>query len=190
MDTSCVPQRHSADARNAVTETRMQVLKEPGRANTSESRMWLSRGGDPLAPVCLYGYHERRNGEYPRALIEGCRAYLQTDGFEVYDQIAAEEPGITLVGCWAHARRRFHHAKKASKKAGAADEGMKYIRRLYQIETELRTLDLSAELFVTQRRERKRPSNPTRDSTARTGPGRFFGFQSESSVMCCGSKDR
>jgi hypothetical protein len=95
-----------------------------------ESRMWLSRGGDPLAQVCLYGCHERRNGEYPRALLEGCRAYLQTDGFEVDDQIAAEQPGITLVGCWAHARRRFHDTKKASKKAGAADEGMKYIRRL------------------------------------------------------------
>jgi hypothetical protein len=45
--------------------------------------------------------------------------------------------------------------------------------------------------FIThQEAARKRPSNPTRDSTARTGPGRFFGFQSESSVMCCGSKDR
>jgi transposase len=116
-----------------MDETRMQVLKEPGRANTTESRMWLSRGGDPLAPVCLYGYHERRNGEYPRGLLEGCTTYLQTDGYEVYDQIAGEEPGITLVGCWAHARRRFHDAKKASKKAGAADEGIKYIRKLYQI---------------------------------------------------------
>ncbi|WP_041401007.1 IS66 family transposase [Salinispira pacifica] len=68
-------------------------------------------------------------------LLEGCTTYLQTDGYEVYDQIAGEEPGITLVGCWAHARRRFHDAKKASKKAGAADEGIKYIRKLYQIRT-------------------------------------------------------
>jgi transposase len=140
-----------------MDETRMQVLKEPGRANTTESRMWLSRGGDPLAPVCLYGYHERRNGEYPRGLLEGCTTYLQTDGYEVYDQIAGEEPGITLVGCWAHARRRFHDAKKASKKAGAADEGIKYIRKLYQIETELRAVDLSDKLFVTKRRERVEP---------------------------------
>ena len=140
-----------------MDETRMQVFKEPGRANTTESRMWLSRGGDSTAPVCLYGYHERRNGVYPRKLLKGCTAHLQTDGFEVYDQIAGEEQGITLVGCWAHARRRFHDAKKASKKAGAADEGMKYIRTLYQIEKELRAKDLSDEQFVAQRRERVVP---------------------------------
>jgi len=109
------------------------------------------------APVCLYGYHERRSGEYPRSLLKKCRAYLQTDGYEVYDQIAGEEPGITLVGCWAHARRRFHDAKKASKRAGAADEGMKYIRSLYQIEKELRAKELSGEQFSEQRRERVEP---------------------------------
>ena len=140
-----------------MDETRMQVLKEPGRANTTESRMWFARGGEPSAPVCLYGYHERRNGEYPRELLSGCTTYLQTDGYEVYEQIASEESGITLVGCWAHARRRFHDAKKASKKTGAAEEGLKYIRALYQVEQELRAADLSDDQFVAKRRERIEP---------------------------------
>jgi len=140
-----------------MDETRMQVLKEPGRANTSESRMWVSLGGDPDAPVCMYGYHPRRNREYPQELLEGCTLYLQTDGYEVYEQIAASEAGITLVGCWAHARRKFFDAQKASKKAGAAAEGMKYIRKLYQIEEELRSQELSPQQFVDMRRERVEP---------------------------------
>ena len=140
-----------------MDETRMQVLKEPGRANTSESRMWVSLGGDPEAPVCLYGYHPRRNREYPQELLADCTLYLQTDGYEVYEQIAGSEPGITLIGCWAHARRKFFDAQKASKKAGAAAEGMKYIRRLYQIEEELRSQDVFGQEFGERRRERVEP---------------------------------
>jgi len=141
-----------------MDETRMQVLKEPGRANTSESRMWVSIGGDPSSPVCLYGYHPRRNREYPQTLLEGCAVFLQTDGYEVYEQIAASESGITLVGCWAHARRKFFDAQKASKKAGAAAEGMKYIRALYKTEEELRSQSLSGPEFVERRREQVEPT--------------------------------
>jgi HD-GYP domain-containing protein (c-di-GMP phosphodiesterase class II) len=36
----------------------------------------------------------------------------------------------------------------------------------------------------------KRPLNPTGDRPSKTGPRRFFAFQSGSSVMSCGSKDR
>jgi len=32
-------------------ETRVQVLNEPGRANTADSYMWVFRGGDPDKPV-------------------------------------------------------------------------------------------------------------------------------------------
>jgi transposase len=140
-----------------MDETRLQVLNEHGRANTSESRMWLSRGGDPKAPVCHYAYHPRRNAEHPREFLADCALFLQTDAYEVYERVAAEQPGIILVGCWAHARRRFHDAQKASKKAGAATEGLSYIRKLYRIETELRTLELSDESFAEKRRQQVEP---------------------------------
>lgn len=140
-----------------MDETRLQVLNEQGRANTTESRMWLSRGGNPKAPVCLYAYHPRRSAEYPREFLANCKLLLQTDAYEVYNRIAAEEPGITPVGCWAHARRRFYDAQKASKKAGAAAEGVSYIGKLYKIETELRALDLTDEDFAQRRREQAEP---------------------------------
>jgi transposase len=119
--------------------------------------MWLSRGGPPKHPVCLYHYHERRNAEYPRTLLKDYEGHLQVDGYEVYEQVAGEEPGITLVGCWAHARRKFHEATKASKKAGAAHEGLKWIRKLYRIETDLRAQELPDDLFVAERRKQIEP---------------------------------
>ncbi len=37
-----------------IDETPVQVLKEPGRSNTSKSYMWVYRGGDPDKPVLIY----------------------------------------------------------------------------------------------------------------------------------------
>lgn len=140
-----------------MDETRLQVLREPGRENTKHSYMWLSRGGVPEAPVCVYWYHQRRNDEYPRTLLHDYRGYVQVDGYEVYDKVAAVESGIILVGCWAHARRKFHEASKAGKKTGAAHEGLNRIRKLYQIEKTLRAKQLDDEQFVADRRAKVEP---------------------------------
>ena len=49
-----------------------------------------------------------------------------------YDQSQA-----TLVGCWAHARRKFKEAKTAQgkKPSGKADWALNHIQKLYRIET-------------------------------------------------------
>jgi len=67
------------------------------------------------------------------------RGYLQTDGYKGYDSAAKELPGIIQVGCFAHARRKFFEAAKISSKGRSAEEGIKYIRRLYQLEDTLRS---------------------------------------------------
>jgi len=139
-----------------MDETPLQVLNEPERANTTKSYMWLARGGPPQAPVVVYHYSRTRGSDYPRSVLDGFEGYLQADGYRVY-RMLAQEIGFTLVGCWAHARRRFHEAAQASKKAGAAHEGMKHIRRLYEIERELRGEDLSPQEFRDNRREKVQP---------------------------------
>ena len=139
-----------------MDETPLQVLNEPGRENTSKSYMWLARGGPPEAPVVVYHYSPTRGSDYPRSLLAGYEGYLQADAYRVY-RMLAEELGFTLVGCWAHARRKFHEAAQASKKAGAAHEGMTHIRLLYEVERELRAKDLSLQEFVDKRREKVEP---------------------------------
>jgi transposase len=137
-----------------MDETRMQVLGEPEKANTAQSYMWLALGGEPAEPLCLYHYSESRGAEYPRTFLADYEGPLQTDAYGVYARIAAEHPRIVLVGCWAHARRKFHEAAQAGKKTAAAREEVARINKLYRIETELRGDEMSDEEFVSKRRER------------------------------------
>ena len=140
-----------------MDETPVQVLGEPGRENTKKSYMWLARGGPPEGPVCLYHYTPTRSAEYPRTLLGNYSGYLQVDGYSAYQTLAAENANLTLVGCWAHARRKFFEAGKGSKKAGAAHEAVAKIRKLYQVETELREKNLSDREFLARRREEVEP---------------------------------
>jgi len=145
-----------------MDETPVQVLsaglpQEPDRSDTARSYMWLARGGPPESPVLLYHYEPSRGRRYPAEILSGYRGYLQADGYEVYDRVAEAEGGVTLVGCWAHARRKFHEAATASKKAGAGREGIERIRKLYRIEEELRSKELPSETFLEQRRKLAEP---------------------------------
>lgn len=119
-------------------ETPVQVLKEPGRANTTKSYMWVFRGGVPGKEVVFYRYSPTRSGEVPREILDGYRGYLQTDAFTAYDQFEEKSLGIVLVGCFAHVRRNFVKVidarPKGTKKTGSADVALEYIRKLYEIE--------------------------------------------------------
>ena len=140
-----------------MDETPVQVLGEPERENTLKSYMWLARGGPPEGPVCLYHYSRTRSAEYPRSLLGGYEGYLQADGYSAYGTLASENRKLRLVGCWAHARRKFFEAGKGNKKAGAAHEAVAKIARLYRIENELREEHLDDEQFLAERRARVEP---------------------------------
>ena len=135
-----------------MDETTVQVMGEEGRSDTQKSYMWLARGGPPLTPVVLYEYRPTRAAYNARDFLEGYRGFLQTDGYEGYDAAVRELSGITHVGCFAHARRYFFEASKATKKPQSAEEGIKYIRKLYEIENNLREKNLEENDFLTERK--------------------------------------
>jgi len=92
-------------------ETTLQVLNEPGKTAQSESYMWLYRtayGTGP--PIVLYDYRPDRKAKNPEAFLAGFTGYLQVDGYKAYRSL---EPGITIVGCFSHCRRKFDEALKA-----------------------------------------------------------------------------
>lgn len=116
-------------------ETTLQVLREPDRSPTQKSYMWIFKGGLPDKPALVYEYHQTRAGEVAKLFLDGYQGVVQTDGYKGYDFLDQWRDTIH-VGCWAHARRKFMDVKKASssKKAGSADEALKYIRLLYRLE--------------------------------------------------------
>ena len=118
-------------------ETVLQVLKEPGRAADTQSYMWMYRTGLDGPPIVLYDYQTTRASKHAKAFLTGFSGFLQTDGYAGYNDL----PGIRQVGCWAHARRKFHEAYKslpAGEAAGSASEqGIHSCDRLYRVEKSL-----------------------------------------------------
>jgi transposase len=126
-----------------MDETPIQVLKEPDRPATSKSYIWVQRGGPPHQTVVLFHYDPSRGQAVAKELLAGYQGFVHVDGFEAYETVASQQSEITLVGCWAHARRKFDEAlkaqgKKTHAKAGKAMMGMNYIRKLYRIEKALK----------------------------------------------------
>jgi len=135
-----------------MDETTVQVIGEEGRDDKQKSRMWLARGGPPGKIVIWYEYHPTRAAYHAKEFLEGFEGYLQTDGYNGYDSAVKDMPGIIQVGCFAHARRKFFEAAKASKKPQSAEEGIKYIRRLYDLENSLRLESLADAVFFEKRK--------------------------------------
>ena len=137
-------------------ETTLQVLREPGRAAQSSSYLWLYRTGQEGPPAILYDYQETRSGKNAQDFLSGFKGFLQVDGYAGYHKVE----NVTLVGCWAHARRKFDEALKSlpeSKKgkAVAATEGLHFCNQLFAIEREIK--DKSAKERYTIRLEKSRP---------------------------------
>ena len=126
-------------------ETRIQVLKEEGKTAQSDKWMWVTRGGPPGRPSVLFEYDPSRAGSVPVRLLEGFSGILQADGYSGYSQVC-KESGLTRIGCWDHARRKFIEATRAAPKGkdkgkskastGLADVALGYIGKLYAIERE------------------------------------------------------
>ena len=123
-------------------ETRIQVLKEAGKTAQSDKWMWVTRGGPPGRQSVLFEYDPSRAGSVPVRLLAGFDGILQADGYSGYAEVCRTN-GLTRIGCWDHARRKFIEATKAvpakdQRKASKADVALGYISKLYAIERELR----------------------------------------------------
>lgn len=125
-------------------ETRVQVLKEPGKKPESLSYMWVrTRHGPNINPIVLFDYEPTRSGKVPKKLLEGFAGYLQVDGYAGYDEVC-QNNNITRVACMAHIRRKFFEAYKASShKDAIAEQAIKIIQGLYQIEEKIRGQDIT-----------------------------------------------
>jgi hypothetical protein len=126
-------------------ETRLQLLKEDGRAAQTNSTMWLYRSGRDGQPIALLEYQRTRAGAHPTAFHNGFAGYLHVDGYAAYEGLH----GVTLVGCFAHARRKFFDAinllPPGSRQKRTAPQviGLAFCNKLFAIEHDLH--DVTAE---------------------------------------------
>lgn len=102
----------------------------------------------------FFYYHKgSRAGEIPRTQLRGYQGVIQNDGYNVYNEFE-NVPGITVLACMAHIRRKFVDAQKSNPLAG---EAVKYIATLYTLEENLKAENADAEQT---RQERQRLAVP------------------------------
>jgi transposase len=149
-----------------IDETRLQVLREPGRENAQRSYMWVYRGGPSGRSVVWFQYSERRAAEVPLGFLfpldrAGAAAshpsalVLQTDGYAAYHALAARPEILAHAACWAHVRRKFVEAAEGRRHGAAAHQAVALIAKLYAVERELR--ERPPEIRRTERQRRSRP---------------------------------
>lgn len=115
--------------------------------------MWAVR--DAVGGSVYFHYDKgSRSGETARNLIGGYRGAVQTDGYEVYESFE-NAPGKRMIGCWAHARRKFVEAMDEDRKH--ASEALVYIGKLYEIEKEMREAGLYPDAIRGRRQKESYP---------------------------------
>ncbi|MGH8216647.1 MAG: IS66 family transposase, partial [Rhodanobacteraceae bacterium] len=113
---------------------------DPGTGKTRRAYLFAYRStGDP--PIVVFDYCPSRAGKHAAAFLGSWRGALMVDDYGGYKQLFAA--GVTELACWAHARRKFFDAWKASGSA-LAKAAVERIGELYAIEAGLRELDVAA----------------------------------------------
>ena len=137
-------------------ETPVSMLA-PGEKKTHRAYVWAyatSQFSDVAAVV--YDFSPSRAGEHVRNFLQDWKGKLVCDDFGGYK--ASFELGVTEIGCMAHARRKFFELH-ATNKSQLAEQALRYIQLLYEIEHEVR--DLEPDL---RRRIRQEKAVPVMDA--------------------------
>ncbi len=139
-----------------MDETQVQVLNEPNKTAQSNSYMWVLRSTLPTASAALFRYEPTRSGDAAKELLHNFSGALMVDGYEGYNATCIKN-GITRLGCWAHARRRFIEAQKTQPKGktGKADQALAYIQQLYRVEQSIK--DQTASEKYQARQQQSKP---------------------------------
>ena len=138
-------------------ETPVQVLQEEGRRAQQKSYMWVYANGryEPRQ-VRLYEYQPTRSAQHPIRFLAGYSSYLQSDGYAGYKKV----PDVTLIGCMAHAKRKFVEVTKSLGKnelvkGTLAEEALTFFDKLFYLEHEF--AEMSPEMRYKARLEHSKP---------------------------------
>jgi transposase len=127
---------------------------DPGSGRTRTGHLWVYLG-DAEHPYAVFDFTPTYSGDGPKAWLEGYSGYVQADALKQYDPLFDRPPPRpTEVGCWAHARRKFHDARTTD--PDRAHQALAHIRVLYDVEAGAKALDAAGRLAT--RRDRAGPA--------------------------------
>jgi transposase len=113
-------------------ETPIRYLDPDVKGKSQQGYLWVySR---PKSDV-LFEWRVSRARAGLEEFLKNFRGKLQTDGCSAYESLAKARGDLTLVGCWAHARRGFYEALAETKTAAWF---VRQIGQVYAVEKKLR----------------------------------------------------
>jgi transposase len=111
-------------------ESTIQVLNTDKPSGSLKGYFWLFKMLDP--GMVLFYYNKGSRGYHIlHEVLPGFQGAVQCDGYGAYDDLDKIK-GITTIGCWAHARRKFEQALENDPLP--ARYAMLKIQELYAIE--------------------------------------------------------
>jgi hypothetical protein len=144
-----------------------KYVRQSGNGAAAEADSVKPADSFPTAPVIVAPKPPQAipGGVAGPGLLAGYRGYVQADAYSGYDGVYLGSNGQILeVACWAHARRKFHDARRLDASAQVA---LARIGQLYALEkklreqcaTDCRELPRSEQiaLVAAQRQEHARP---------------------------------
>ena len=114
-------------------ETGLPVLTKDSPKAAHKGFLWAYYS--PVDKLVVFDYQPGRGKAAPNAFLKDFQGFLQVDGYAGYNDLARKE-GVTALGCLAHARRKFEHAKDNDAKR--ANKALDFIGALYAVEAKAR----------------------------------------------------
>jgi len=120
-------------------ETPVAML-DPGAGKTRRSYLFAYRSGSG-PPIVVFDFCTSRSGEHARRFLGEYQGALMVDDYSGYKALFAK--GVTELGCWAHARRKFFELQAASG-SPVASEAIARIAALYRVEADTKAMKADA----------------------------------------------
>ncbi len=112
-----------------VDESTVPVIHSK-KSRTVKAYLWMVRS--VMKNMVFFHYDKgSRKQKVVVNLLKDFQGAIQTDGYEAYS-IYEQKKGVLLLGCWAHARRKFEESLKEDKTG--AEYALAQIGKLYQVE--------------------------------------------------------
>lgn len=136
-----------------VDESVIPVMDKDKPGATRKGYHWVVRSPEE---GCLFFHYDRgsRAGRVAVELLKDFRGAVQSDGYGAYEVYEKKE-GVLLLGCWAHARRKFEQA--LGNDPPRAQFAMEQIQKLYELERRMKDADLSKEEIERLRKKEAYP---------------------------------
>ncbi len=123
-------------------ETTVQVINEKGLAPSTKSYMWVYKSGrSESKQIVWFTYESNRGHSCASKHLKDFKGILQADGYQAYDKV----DNVTLIGCLAHARRKFKEvidvlANPEDAKGTHTESILNYMNTLFHLEKKTKYL--------------------------------------------------